>query len=88
MKKNLKKEIITLKEFSKVDKWDKSFIQLNLDSEIYPNEEFPDRYFLVTKKEINRLIKNTKKRINFYNKNVKPEDNKGYLKYPMGNKII
>ena len=69
----------------KLEKWEKSIIHLHLNPEIYPNKDVPDTFLLVNKAELNKLIAMTKKRIKYYNKNIKPKNYAGYSEYGKDN---
>jgi hypothetical protein len=58
--------------------WHKKFNQVSFDYEIYPTEDCPVSFFLLTQKEIEDLIKKSRKRQIYYNKNVKPKSWAGY----------
>ena len=48
--------------------WHRHFVQVCLDSEIYPNDEIAHKFLIVSKRELRELNKNTDKRIKLYNK--------------------
>lgn len=60
-------------------KWNYEYIYVCLNYKIYPNKIIPKNYFILTKKELDELIKNTKIRASKYVgiplkiENVKPK---------------
>ena len=64
---------MTLTKFEAfIKKWHKRFIQICLDDEIYPNDEIPKDFLIVTKQELKDLGQKTDRRVKRYNK-TKPK---------------
>lgn len=67
-----------MKEEEKEILWDKRYCQISLHGEIYPNEEIPRQFLIVTPKELKRLNVLTNRRVKLFNKKYRL---KGYADY-------
>jgi len=59
------------KELRFEKEWNKKYIQINLEHEIYPNDTVEKNFFIITPKELKELMHRTKRRVREYNE-IKP----------------